>query len=360
MMKVFATRRSDVSRDQRCRDSRRSYTLLGILLLLMQASVLFAGEEPEWLPGLLEKERLTIVVTDSGLGGLSVAADAERKFSRHSVFREVDLFFVNALFRNAGGYNSLPSRDEKLAVFSAALQAMEDRYDPDLILVACNTLSVLAPDTDFARTSQVPVADIVDVGVEQIADALSGKPGAQNLMFATQTTVDEGTHRAQLLELGIEERQFAAQACPQLSFYIEQGFDAMDTELLIDAYVDEALSGMGKVEGPINVSFNCTHFGYALASWELAFESRGVEVAAFLDPNTRMVDFLLPESLHGRYPSSDVSVRAVSMVAIPEASIDSIGRYLHGVSPATETALREYERIEGLFDWRPLVTGAGD
>lgn len=352
-------RRSDESSDSSGRDSRRSYILIAALLLV-QASLAFAADDPEWLPGLLEQEKLTIVITDSGLGGLSVVADAERKFKEHKAFREVELVFVNALFSLNGGYNALRTREQQLAVFSRALSAMQERYSPDLILVACNTLSVLAPDTAFVRGSDVPVAGIVETGVSQIAARLEDRPDARNIMFATRTTVDEGTHLAKLRERGIADEQFVAQACPQLSMYIEQGFDAMDTELLIDAYVDEALSGMGEQSGSLTVSFNCTHFGYSLPAWQLAFESRGVEVEAFLDPNTRMVDFLLPDALAERFPESEITVRAVSMVEIPESGIESIGRYLHGVSPDTETALRGYGRVPDLFEWRSLAPGFAD
>jgi glutamate racemase len=268
------------------------------------------------------------------------------------VFKEVELVFVNALFRDAGGYNSLRSREEKVAVFDAALQAMARRYDPDLVLVACNTLSVLAPDTAFAQEGRVPVAGIIETGVDQIAERLVGDPRARNILFATATTVEEGSHRAELLQSGIAEQQLLAQACPQLSFYIEQGYDAMDTELLVDAYVDEALARLGPVEGPLTVSFNCTHFGYALGAWQAAFESRGVAVEAYLDPNTQMVDFLLPRALWRRHPAPEVSVQAVSMIPIPEAAVDSIGRYLQGVSPDTAAALRAYRQLPGLFDWQ--------
>ena len=109
-----------------------------------------ADEAPAWLADLLARDRITVVVTDSGLGGLAVVADAAEKFRHHAVFEAVDLVFVNALFREAGGYNSLPTREQKLEVFDSALRAMANRYQPDLILVACNTLSVLAPDTAFA------------------------------------------------------------------------------------------------------------------------------------------------------------------------------------------------------------------
>ena len=338
------------SRARRSWRSCRPLLLVLVLLLTPLASHAQAG--PAWLPALLEKDSITIVVTDSGLGGLSVVADAAEKFSRHPVFKRVNLVFFNALFSDQGGYNSLQTREEKLAVFSNALQSMQDRYAPDIILVACNTLSVLIPDTAFVRSSSVPVVGIVEDGVEQIAEQLRGKPGARNIIFATQTTVDEGAHKDGLLALGFGGEQVMTQSCPQLTLYIEQGFDSMDTELLIDAYVDEALSRMPETDGPLSVSFNCTHFGYAMDFWKRAFETRGVEVSAYLDPNTRLVDFLLPADRLQRYAQSQVTVQVVSMTDIPPASRDSIGRWLHTVSPATETALRNFEQVPDLIEWR--------
>jgi glutamate racemase len=332
------------------------FTLLSLVFVSTHAMAQ-TDDRPEWLSGLLEKESITIVITDSGLGGLSVVADAAEKFQQYPVFKEVKLVFVNALFRDQGGYNSLHSREEKLKVFSSALQSMQDRFAPDIILVACNTLSVLMPDTSFVASSPVPVVGIVENGVEQIAQQLRGNPSARNIIFATQTTVDEGTHRNQLLDMGIGAGQIVTQSCPQLTLYIEQGYDDSYTEMLIDAYVDEALSKMGETTGPLSISFNCTHYGYSLEFWKQAFASRGVEVAAFLNPNTRMVDFLLPDSLHQRYQHSEVSVKAVSMVDIPADRRDSIGRYLHTVSSLTETALGDFKLQTDLFNWRSLVSG---
>ncbi|MCP4045960.1 MAG: hypothetical protein GY732_08240 [Gammaproteobacteria bacterium] len=338
--------------------SKATVCVLVLLLISVFAShcVAQTGESSEWLPALLEKESITIVITDSGLGGLSVVADAARKFQKNPVFKEVNLVFVNALFSDQGGYNSLQTREEKLKVFSSALQSMQDRYTPDIILVACNTLSVLIPGTEFARTSSIPVVGIVENGVEQIAAQLHDNPQDRNIIFATQTTVDEATHRNQLLQLGIIDEQIVAQSCPQLSLYIEQGYDSMYTEMLIDAYVDEVLSAMGETEGSLTVSFNCTHFGYSLDFWKKAFSSRGVEVSAYLDPNTRMIDFLLPAELHQRFKQSTIDVKMVSMIDIPADHLGSIGRYLHSVSPVTETALREFERVPDLFQWRELVS----
>jgi glutamate racemase len=329
---------------------------LCLCLLLAVAPAVRGEGTPPWLPGLLEQERITIVVTDSGLGGLSVVADAAEKFRQNPVFREVELVFVNALFTNEGGYNSLRSRQEKLRVLDSALRGMHERFAPDLILVACNTLSVLVPDTPFARTAEVPIVGIVDPGVDQIAAQLRGRPAARNIIMATQTTVDEGEHQRLLLEKGVDAGQILPQACPQLTLHIEQGHDSEFTEMLIDAYVDEALSRMGRIDGPLYVSFNCTHFGYSLELWRRAFAARGVEVERFLDPNTRMIDFLLPPALRQRYPATRITVRAISMIDIPEDRRDSIGRWLHAVSPDTEAALRNFERLPELFEWRVHLT----
>ena len=342
--------------------SRLAVLLLALLVFIVVSTPAAAqtGTTPEWLPALLEKENITIVVTDSGLGGLSVVADAAIKFQHNPVFKAVNLVFANALFSDQGGYNSLQTRAEKLNVFSSALQGMQDRFAPDIILVACNTLSVLIPDTEFAATSSVPVVGIVENGVEQILEQLRDNPAGRNIIFATQTTVDEATHKNQLLERGIKDEQILAQSCPQLTLYIEQGYDSMYTEMLIDAYVDEALTGLGETSGPLSVSFNCTHFGYSMEFWKKAFASRGVEIAAYLDPNTKMIDFLLPVSLQQRYSQSKVEVKVISMIEIPQDRQDSIGRYLHSISPATETALREYELTPDLFQWRGLVPGPVD
>lgn len=195
--------------------SRLGIRFLALLFFVVISTSVAAQKDAtyEWLPGLLEKESITIVVTDSGLGGLSVVADAAEKFRQHPVFKDVKLVFFNALFTSDAGYNGLQSREEKLKVFSSALQSMQDRYAPDIILVACNTLSVLVPDTAFAKASSVSVVGIVEEGVEQIAEQLSDKPSARNIIFATKTTVDEGTHKNLLLEQGFTDAQIMTLTC---------------------------------------------------------------------------------------------------------------------------------------------------
>ena len=77
-----------------------------------------------------------ILITDSGVGGLSVVAYAER-FVRTQGFREpVRLTFANAAPANDYGYNSMPTREAKLETFDRFLRNVTARYAPDMIYVA--------------------------------------------------------------------------------------------------------------------------------------------------------------------------------------------------------------------------------
>ncbi len=308
------------------------------------------------LYSLQNKKDITIAVTDSGLGGLSVVADVVVKLQESRIFRSVNLVFYNALFTNQGGYNSLQSRDEKLRIFSAALQGLEDRYAPDLILVACNTLSVIYQDTDFAAHTKIPVMGIVQNGVDQIFTALSNDQQSRNIIFATETTIDEGAHKDALILKGVKANRIVTQACPELTLYIEQGFDSMETEMLIDAYVDEAVSKIGKIDSPLFISFNCTHFGYALQAWQEAFKSRGIKVERYLNPNNNMIDFLIPRRIWNRYSKTQIGIDVVSQIKISKDRQASIGRYIQTISPETSEALRKYQFLPNLFRWKHLLT----
>jgi aspartate/glutamate racemase len=265
--------------------------------------------------------------------------------------------FFNALFSTEGGYNSLGTRDQKIQMFNSALESLEKTHSPDLILIGCNTLSVLYTSTLFSRTSAIPIVGIVNSGVELIAQNLKNHPESKVLLFGTQTTVSEGTYAQKLEERGFLPERVVSQACPELVSYIEKGFDSDETEMLVLAFVDESLQKFGTQNPELYVSFNCTHYGYSLALWEKAFEGLGVKPLAFLNPNFRMNDFLFQSTRTGRYKTTDVSVRVVSMVKIEKKRIQSIGDWLEGLSPQTAAALRNYTHDPKLFDWKKFLGG---
>ncbi len=303
---------------------------------------------------LFDQNDITIAVVDSGLGGLSITADVLERVKSSKSFQNVHILFYNALFSSEGGYNSLKTREEKLDVVDSALTSLVNDYRPDLILIGCNTLSALFPDTKFSRNTQIPVEGIISAGVDLIARNFKAHPESIVILFATQTTVEEAVHKRGLEEKGFLPDRIQTQACPDLVAYIERGYDSDETEMLIQAYVDEVSDRLPHSQ-EILVSFNCTHYGFSQELWRKAFKNNGLEPLAFLNPNGRMSDFLFPPEQQARYDKIQVSVQVVSMVKLDAKQIESIGRYLEKISPQTAQALRDYEWIPELFEWESFV-----
>ena len=301
------------------------------------------------------KPDVTIAVADSGLGGLSIMAEAAARLKEARVFKSVNLVFFNALFSNDSGYNSLRTREEKIAVFNSALEALAGKYRPDLILVGCNTLSVLTGETRFFRATKIPILDIVGPGVDMIADGLKKSPKSAVIILGTETTIAEGEHKKRLLERGFPEARIVTQACPELASYIEKDPKSEDTALLIESYVDEALAKIKERNAPKLVSLNCTHFGYSLDLWKKAFDNRGIKSIVMINPNSKMTDVLVPPAPVRRYAASAVSTKVVSMVEISKQKIEALGDWLRKISPETADALARYELKPDLFEWKRYI-----
>src|SRR5512140_1925535 len=164
-------------------------------LLFLVAAPLGAGKVRTFSEVARAKKDVTIVVTDSGLGGLSVAADLAARLPGSGIARSARIVFVNAEPDAAWGYNDMKSESDKARVFDGALAAMEARFKPDLILIACNTLSVVFPSTAHAKTGGTETVGIVGLGADLIAKELEGRRDATALVFAAKTTIESGAHK---------------------------------------------------------------------------------------------------------------------------------------------------------------------
>lgn len=333
-----------------------------LLFLLFCAQIFYSfpvkiqlsGQE-EKLAKFFLKNEVTVAVTDSGLGGLSIMADAVERMRKSKIFQKVNFIFFNALFSNKGGFNSLKTRKEKIQIFDSALKSLENNYNPDLILIGCNTLSVIYDDTSFSKETITPVVGIVEAGVELIAQKLETSPEAEVIIFATHTTVSEETHKKKLEEKGILSQRITLQTCPELVNYIEKGYASDETEMLISAYVADALHKMKDTQSPLYVSLNCTHYGYSLELWEETFRNFKVKPLGFLNPNSKMIDFLFEPQERNRFDGTEISIRVISMVEIGKEKIESIGKRLGETSPQTSETLSNYELKPNLFKWKEYV-----
>ncbi len=302
------------------------------------------------LNNLFDKKEVTILVTDSGLGGLSVAADLAARLPKSGLFEKVRIVFFNALFHPGSGYNFLPSDVEKVRIFNIVLEAMEERYHPDLILIACNTLSVLYDQTPFAINTKTPVLGIVETGVELIAEQFDDNPDASAIIFATQTTIDVNSHKNMLIERGYEKENIVGLPCFMLADYIEEGADSEMTTLLISEYVSQALEKITNPDAPVFGSLNCTHYGYSMEQFENAFKEAGYPDIKIINPNPVMNDFIFKPQYQNRYPETDVTVEVVSKTKITEAKLASLGKLVENISPKTAEAAKNHKYDPDLFD----------
>lgn len=247
-----------------------------------------------------------LLLTDSGLGGVSICAGLERSFRLAGGGRRVRLTYFNAA-PDSRGYNSLPGMETRARAFDRALEAM-DRYHPDLIVLACNTLSVLYDRTEHSRRSPVPVVGIIEIGVRLFSGALAADPGGDLVLLGTRTTIESGAHRDGLIGRGIEPGRIAAIPCHGLAAAIELGPDAPDVERLIAECAAEA--GQRDLPGrTIYAGLACTHYAFVRDRIRSALERVTGKTVRILDPNGMLVDALVPGA--DRRPGDDEMPRGL-------------------------------------------------
>jgi len=331
------------------RKLRKSVAAAALAVLALAGCTTGARKPAGFAEAVETRPGATIVVTDSGLGGLSVVADLASRLPASGIARSARIVFVNALLDDAIGYNDLRHEADKVRVFDAALAAMERRYRPDLILVACNTLSVFYGKTEHARRGTTETVSIVPMGAKLVEKALREEPEATAVIFATKGTIDSGAHRRLLVEAGVPDGKIVGQACPKLTGAIERGAHSAETRDRLRGFVEEAVGKLSGKKGPLVVSLNCTHFGYARPLWEEAFESLGFPGVTVLDPNPLMTDHVLAEGGPKRYPRTEVTVEVVSKTPIPPDVRDALGALLRTTSPASAEALSRWTHVPDLF-----------
>jgi glutamate racemase len=297
------------------------------------------GKEDDW----------RIVITDSGLGGLAICAGLEERLRGSAGARSRRLVYVNAWPDSRHGYNDLPDAASRAAVLDKTLAAMMI-FRPGLIVIACNTLSVLYGLTAFSRAPAVHVAGIIDEGVDLFHDALTRNPASHLLLLGTRTTIESGEHARRLIGRGIDPARISTAACHGLAGAVDKDPDSPCLPDLVEECVSRALQGVD-ISGALYAGLCCTHYAYIADLFRRALAQRteaGVEV---LDPNGHLVAGLA-SGLEARKPEdgeADLMIEVVSKVELGDAQRTAVARRLEPASPRTARALVEYTRIPDLF-----------
>ncbi len=290
-----------------------------------------------------------ILITDSGVGGLSVCAYAERFVRTHGFNEPVRLTFANAAPENDYGYNSMPSRELKLQTFDRFLRNVTERYAPDFIYVACNTLSVLLPDTPYFQEAVIPVKGIVETGSELLVPELEADPRTAAMIFGTQTTIDAGAYPRLLEARGVEASRIISQACPGLADTISEDRKGVKTRSEIVRWVGAAVEKMQHTDAPVVACLACTHYGYRKDFFAGALADAGIR-ARVVNPNERAVDDLFGTRLDaGAKMNREVEVEFVTRYAIPKTTVEALTWFLSDLSPRTVAAMKNFIHLPDLF-----------
>jgi len=183
---------------------------------------------------------MRVGVFDSGLGGFTVL----KSLVDHRCFDEIVYF---------GDTARVPygSKDRNTVV-RYALEALEffENHDLDLLIVACNTVSVVGLEA-MQEMASYPVVGVVEPGVQALAASLPDKQG-RVLVLGTASTVRSAAYQHQLAEQGYHHVDACAPAL--LVSLVEEGlFDGP----VMAATLDHYFSGLTR---PDAIILACTHF----------------------------------------------------------------------------------------------------
>jgi glutamate racemase len=245
----------------------------------------------------------------------------------------------------------MASRQEKLENFDRFLHIVAEKYCPDLIYVACNTLSVLMDDTEFAKNSILPMRGIVESGVDRLVHDLREHPDSIVAIFGTPTTIGEQTYFERLMTGGIDASRIVAQACPSLADTISEDLRGLDAQAKINEYVADAVRKSLLPTTHHLTYLACTHYGYRKDLFAAAFAEHGIHTQ-ILNPNEIVVEDLFASSGRNEITpgrESLVHVEFVTRYRIPETALETISFFLGGRAPKTIRAFTNFTYLPELF-----------
>ena len=183
-----------------------------------------------------------IGVFGSGIGGLTLVSDL------HRLLPAEDVVYFGDTARMPYGVKS------RRTVTQFALEDARFllKYDPKLIVAACNTASAVALD-ELEEHLPVPVVGVVKPGAWAAVQMADGAPIA---VIGTEATIASGAYTAAIRSL--EARvEVIGQACPLFVPLLEEGRDADDplVKQVVESYLTPLRASALRV-----VVLGCVHY----------------------------------------------------------------------------------------------------
>ena len=182
-----------------------------------------------------------IGVFDSGLGGLTVAAEVMRQLPAEG------LIYFGDTARVPYG----PKAPSTVRRYSREIASFLEREGVKAIVVACNTATAHAL-TALRAELHVPVIGVIEPGARAaVAATRSGNVG----VIGTAGTIRSGAYERAIRELAPDAR-ITVQPCPLFVPLVEEGWlDKDATRLVAEEYLEPLIDA-----GVDSVVLGCTHY----------------------------------------------------------------------------------------------------
>jgi glutamate racemase len=246
-------------------------------------------------------QRPAIGIFDSGIGGLTVAAEVARRLPAE------DLIYLGDTARLPYGTKSA----ETVARYAERATTQLLRFPLKVVVVACNTASAHALPRLRALTDH-PILGVVDPGAKAaVAATRSGRIG----IAGTEATIRSGTYQA-AIRAQAPEAQLTSAPWPLLVALAEEGWvDHPVAHLTLETYLSPFVDA-----GVDTLVLGCTHYPLFKGAIREVLEARFGGVQMTLVDSAEAVTAELVEILDGRGLRNvgDTGERAFFCTDLPE------------------------------------------
>lgn len=297
----------------------------------------------------MSNNKLKIIITDSGFGGLSVHAKLDRTLKKLKNIGDIELVFFNSYAGIGYGYNELNDIEEKLKVFNSALTGIT-KLKPDIILIACNTLSILYPKTIYSKESKIPVLGIVNSGVEQVLESVNISDNYFIIIFGTETTINSKIYQNMIVEQGFSNEKIIAQGCKNLESEIQINPSGEKVKELITKYVNKVAERIqDKRFEKIVLVLACTHYGFSEKIFKEKLKNKFNQDIIILNPNEKIVNKTLNFITSEKRIGTKITNKVYSKNEYSEEQIRSLADLIEKDSPSLREALLKINYSANLF-----------
>ncbi|MBL9095395.1 MAG: glutamate racemase [Alphaproteobacteria bacterium] len=185
-----------------------------------------------------------IAIFDSGVGGLTVAAAIAKRLPNER------LVYLGDTARLPYGTKSADTVTRYAVQATRALM----RFEPKMVVIACNTASAVALPVLTAAYAPLPVVGVVEPGARAAVDASRGGAIA---VIATEGTVKGGAYVRAIHALK-PTATVVQRACPLFVSLAEEGWtEGQVADLTAERYLTDLFAAE---DAPDTLVLGCTHF----------------------------------------------------------------------------------------------------